>query len=343
MDISIAGLDLAKNVFHVVFFDRHFKEVRKRMLRRGQVLSFFTNMPPICIGMEACSGASYWGRELRKLGHEVKLIAPQHVKPYVRGNKNDYNDARAIAEATTRPGMPTVPVRTTEEQDIQAIHRIRSQCTRDRTALCNSTRGLLSEYGIVMAKGVTNLRKRIPELLEDEGSALSPLFKRLLARRYEQLVEIDSHIDFYTLEINKHSKENASCQRLQTIPGFGPIVSSAFKSAVGDGRAYSKGRDVSASLGLVPRQHSSGGKNVLLGISKRGDKYLRSLLVHGARSVVLHASNKDDRLSQWINRLREERGLNKATVALANKMARIGWAILRNNTSYQPSPEPSAC
>lgn len=343
MDISIAGLDLAKNVFHVVFFDRHFKEVRKRMLRRSQVLSFFTNTPPIRIGMEACSGASYWGRELRKLGHEVKLIAPQHVKPYVRGNKNDYNDARAIAEAATRPGMPTVPVRTTEEQDIQAIHRMRSQCTRDRTALCNSTRGLLSEYGIVMAKGVTNLRKRIPELLEDEGNALSPLFKQLLARRYEQLVEIDSHIAFYTLEINKHSKENDSCQRLQTIPGFGPIVSSAFKSAVGDGRAYSKGRDVSASLGLVPRQHSSGGKNVLLGISKRGDRYLRSLLVHGARSVVLQASKKDDRLSQWINRLREERGINKATVALANKMARIGWAILRNNTSYQPSPEPSAC
>ncbi len=341
MNISIAGLDLAKNVFHVVFFDRHHKEVRKRMLRRGQVLSFFANTPPTRIGMEACSGASYWGRELRKLGHEVTLIPPQHVKPYVRGNKNDYNDARAIAEAAARPGMPTVPVKTVEEQDIQAVHRIRSQCIRDRTALCNSTRGLLAEYGIVMPQGVTNLRKRMPELLEDQDNALTPLFKQMLARRYEQLVEIDSHIDFYAQAIKKHSQKDESCKHLQTIPGFGPIVSSAFKSAIGDGRAYSKGRHVSASLGLVPRQHSSGGKNVLLGISKRGDSYLRSMLVHGARSVVLQASRKDDRLSRWINRLREERGINKATVALANKMARIGWAILRNNTSYKPVFEHS--
>ena len=343
MDFSIAGLDLAKNVFHVVLFDRRFKEVHKRTLRRDRVLAFFANTPPVRIGMEACSGSSYWGRELGKLGHEVTLVAPQYVKAYLRGNKNDYNDARAIAEAATRPGMPTVPVKTAADQDIQALHRMRSQCIRDRTALCNSTRGLLAEYGIVMPQGVAILCRRLPEILEDEGNVLSPFFKQLLARRYEQLRELNGHIDFYTGELKRISKEDEACRRLQTIPGFGPIVASAFRSAVGDGRAYSRGRDVAASLGLVPRQHSSGGKQVLLGISKRGDPYLRCLLVHGARSVVLHASGKDDRLSRWINRLRQKRGMNKAAVALANKMARIGWAVLRNNTRYQPWFEPAAC
>ena len=219
---------------------------------------------------------------------------------------------------------------------------MRSQCVRDRTALVNSTRGLLSEYGIIMPKGITNLRRRIPAILEDAGNGLSDRFRHLLARRYEQLVELDDHIAFYTGQLERLSQENEACRRLQTTPGFGPIISTAFRSAIGDGRAYSKGRDAAASLGLVPRQHSSGGKNVLLGISKRGDRYLRSLLVHGARAVVTQAARKDDPLSRWINRIQQERGWNKAVVAMANKMARIGWAILRHNTTYlgQPLPEP---
>ena len=289
--------------------------------------------------MEACSGANYWGRELKKIGHRVKLIPPQYVKPFLRGNKNDYNDARAIAEAATRPGIPTVAVKTPEEQDIQALHRIRSQCLRDRTALNNSTRGLLSEYGIILHKGIKNLRNRIPELLEDPDNALSLSFRYLLARRYEQLVELDGHIEFYTDKLKHFSQQEEACQRLQKIPGFGPISSSAFLSTIGDGRNYSRGRDAAASLGLVPRQHSSGGKNVLLGISKRGDRYVRSLLVHGARAVVAQAVRKNDPQSRWINRIRQERGWNKAVVAMANKMARIGWAILRHNTTYQPRLE----
>jgi len=336
MNINTVGLDLAKNVFHVVCFNERSKEVKKRMLRRSQVLEFFTQLSPCQVSMEACAGSHYWGRQLRSLGHNVKLISPQHVKPYLRGNKNDYNDARAIAEAATRPDMPTVGIKTVEEQDMQAIHRMRSQCSRDRTALSNSIRGLLGEYGIVFAKGVTTLRRKIPEILEDAENGLSLRFRHLLVRRYEQLVELEEHITFYTKELEYLSQQDDACQRLQTVPGFGPIVASAFRSVIGDGRAYTRGRDAAASIGLVPRQYSSGGKNVLLGISKRGNKYLRKQLVHGARSVVLQAANKEDPLSRWINRIREERGWNKAVVALANKMARIGWAILRHNTRYQP-------
>ena len=337
MNITTVGLDLAKSVFHVVCLNEHNKEVRRKMLRRNQVRQFFAQLPPCKVGMEACATSHYWGRELMALGHDVKLIPPQHVKPMVQGNKNDYNDAFAIAETVNRPKITFVAVKTVEEHDMQAIHRMRSQCIRDRTALSNSTRGLLGEYGICFSRGLVTLRKMIPELLEDAENGLSMRFRNLLARRYEQLVELDEHIAFYTKELELLSQQDEACQRLQTIPGFGPIVASAFRSTLGDGSAYPRGRNAAASLGLVPRQYSSGGKNVLLGISKRGDRYLRKLLVHGARTVVLHAANRDDPLSRWINRIRERRGYNRAAVAMANKMARMGWAILRNNTSYGPT------
>ncbi len=333
--ITTIGLDLAKNVFHVVGCNAHGKIVRKRMLKRSQVLAYFANLPVSLVGMEACASAHYWARELGTLGHEVKLIPPQYVKPYVRGNKNDYNDALAIAEAVVRPEMRFVGVKTPEQQDIQALHRLRERRLGDRTALCNQLRGLLAEYGLVFPKGVTTLRRCLPELLADGENGLSGLFRQLLAQGYQQLQELDGHIDFYTHELVYQSQQDDACQRLQTIPGFGPIVASVFRSVVGGGEAYRRGRDVSASVGLVPRQHSSGGKEVLLGISKRGDRYLRSLLIHGARSVVIQAKRKDDRLSRWINRLVSARGFNKAVVALANKMARIGWVILAKKTTYQ--------
>jgi transposase len=337
MKITTIGLDLAKSVFHVVCFDEQHQEVSKRMLRRGQVREYFAQREPCRVALEACAGAHCWGRELEKLGHTVKLIPPQFVKPYVKGNKNDYNDARAIAEAATRPGMRYVSIKTVEQQDIQALHRLREQRVKERTALCNQLRALVAEYGIVMNKGVATVRRGIPRLLEDAENGLSEAFRALLARGYEQLIEIEVHIDFYTHQVEAHSRQNAAVRRLQTLPGYGPIVASVFASVVGDGSAFQRGRDVSASLGLVPRQHSSGGKEVLLGISKRGDKYLRSLLIHGARSVVLHAKHKEDALSRWVNRLRERRGTNKAAVALANKLARMGWALLRNETVYCPA------
>jgi len=333
--ITTVGLDLAKNVFHVVGFNARGNEVMKKMLRRTQMLGFFTQLPPCRIGMEACAGAHYWGRELSERGHTVRLIPAQHVRPFVRGNKNDYNDARAIAEAMNRPGMRCVGIKTVAQQDAQALHRLRQGALDDRTALCNRLRGLLGEYGLVAPKGVSALRRRVPQLLEDAENGLSDCFRRLLAQDYQRWQELDAHIEAYTKELKAHSRRSEACRRLQTIPGFGPIVASRFHSVVGDGQAYRRGRDVSASLGIVPRQHSSGGKNVLLGISKRGDRHLRALLVHGARSVVRSAANKDDRLSRWVNKIRAERGANKAAVALANKMARIGWAVLHNNTVYQ--------
>jgi transposase len=334
-NITTIGLDLAKNLFHVVCCDEHGKVVRKKMLKRSQVLAYFSNLPQCLVGMEACASAHHWARELGALGHQVKLIAPQYVKPYVRGNKNDHNDALAIAEAVTRPEMRFVSVKTPEQQDIQALHRLRERRLQERTALCNQLRGLLAEYGLILPKGVNILRRRLPELLEDAENGLSDLFRRLLAQSYQQLHELDGYIDVYTQEMKRQSQQDEACRRLQTIPGYGPIVAGVFHSVVGNGEAYRRGRDVSASLGLVPRQHSSGGKEVLLSISKRGDRYLRSLLVHGARSVVIRAAKKDDRLSRWINKVKAERGFNKAVVALANKMARIGWAVLVNKTVYQ--------
>jgi len=333
--ITTIGLDLAKNVFHVVCCDEHGKVVKKKMLKRSQVLNYFANLPTCLVGMEACASAHHWARELGALGHQVKLIPPQYVKPYVRGNKNDYNDALAIAEAVIRPEMRFVSVKTPEQQDVQALHRLRERRLQERTALCNQLRGLLAEYGLILPQGVNILRRRLPELLEDGENGLSDLFRRLLAQSYQQLQELDGYIDFYTQEMKRQSQQDEACRRLQTIPGYGPIVASVFHSVMGNGEAYRRGRDVSASLGLVPRQHSSGGKEVLLGISKRGDRYLRSLLVHGARSVVIQATKKDDRLSRWINKVKAERGFNKAVVALANKMARIGWAVLVNKTVYQ--------
>jgi len=335
MNITTVGLDLAKNIFHVVCFNEHNKEVKKRMLRRNQVGQFFAQLPPCLVAMEACATSHYWGRKLCLMGHDVKLIPPQHVKPLVQGNKNDYNDARAIAEAVNRPRVSFVAIKTMEEHDIQAIHRIRAQCLRDRTALSNSTRGLLAEYGISFPKGIATLRRRIPELLEDAENGLSLRFRNILARRYEQLAELEEHIAFYTKELELLSQQDEACQRLQTIPGFGLITASAFRSTIGDGQVYACGRHAAASLGLVPRQCSSGGKNVLLGISKRGDKYLRKLLVHGARAVVRHAATRDDSLGRWIVRLQERRGWNKTVVAVANKLARIGWAVLRHNTRYE--------
>lgn len=336
-EITTVGLDLAKNVFHAVLCDERGKEVKSKVLKRKQVLAFFARLPKVTIGLEACAGAHDWGRRLQEQGHTVRVLAPQYVKAYRRGNKNDYHDARAIAEAVQRPGMRFVALKTVEQQDTQALHRLRQGRVEERTALSNQLRGLLAEYGIVLPKGIAVLRRRLPEMLEDAENGLTHGLRRLLARSYQQLQELDGHVDFFTQELQRQARQQEALQRLRTIPGFGPIVASVFYAQVGNGQGYRRGRDVSASLGLVPAQHSSGGKSVLLGISKRGDSSMRSLLVHGARSVVRRASGKDDKLSRWINRLVASRGINKATVALANKMARIGWAVLRHDTVYQPT------
>lgn len=334
-EITTMGLDLAKRTFHVVGCDRRGKMLTRKVLRRGQVRTYFANAPGCVVGMEACASAHYWARELRALGHEVRLLPAQHVKAYVRGNKNDYNDARAIAEAAGRADIRAVGVKTVEQQDVQALYRMRAARVKERTALCNQVRGLLGEYGIVLAQGVGTLRRCLPEVLEDAENGLSDFLRPLLSRCYEQLCELDGHVEFYTRALHEHAKRDEAVRRLQTVPGFGPVVASVFGAFVGDGTEFRRGRDVSAALGLVPKQHSSGGKTVLLGISKRGDRYLRCLLVHGARSVLRRAGQRTDRLSRWAVAMQAKRGTHKATVALANKMARIGWAVVREHTTYR--------
>jgi transposase len=285
--------------------------------------------------MEACSSAQYWAREFQKLGHTVKLISPQFVKPYVKGNKNDSRDAEAICEAVTRPHMRFVPLKTVESQDIQAIHRMRSRLIKERTALVNQIRGLLAERGIVIAQGITRLRKQLPIIMEDLGNELTPLSREVMRELYEQLVALDERVTRADHLVRRVFNENPQCQKLAQIEGVGPVVATALLAAVGDARVFTNGRHLAAWLGLVPRQHSTGGKECLLGISKRGDRYLRALLIHGARATVHRARGKTDVRSRWIMSLEQRRGKNIATVAIANKNARIAWALLTSDAEYR--------
>lgn len=306
------------------------------MLKRAQVLAFFQTQPACLVALEACATSHYWAREIQKCGHKVKLIPPQHVKAFLIGNKNDYNDALAIAVAAKQPHIKNVGIKSIEQQDNQAQHKARELAIRQRTALCNQIRGLVAEYGIILRQGVNNIRKNIPLMLDDETTQLSGAFKMILTQLQVQLTSLDDCIDNYGKTIIASAKSNSICQRLQTIPGFGPMISSAYFNEVGNGGHYRRGRDVSASLGIVPRQNSSGGKDILLGISKRGNSYLRCLLIQGAKAVVSRAGTKTDKLSQWINRIVQTRGHNRACVAYANKMARMAWAITVSGEEYSP-------
>jgi transposase len=336
MKITRIGLDLAKNVFQVHGVDRQEKKVLSRQLRRAQMLGFFRDLPACLIGMEACASAHYWARELMAMGHSVRLIAPQFVKPYVKGNKNDANDAQAICEAVSRPHMRFVPVKTREQQDIQALHRIRSELVHQRTAKVNQIRGLLGEYGLIVAQGVAALRRQLPILLADGDNGLQAAFRGLLNGLREDLVYLDERVSQLDTSIQQIARDNASTRRLQQLRGIGPITATALIAALGDARQFKCGRDASAWVGLVPSQHSSGGKDKLLGISKRGDTYLRTLLIHGARAVVKTTKDKQDPLSCWVQRLCERRNKNIAAVALANKTMRMAWAMLTKQTDYDP-------
>lgn len=339
MNVTTIGLDIAKSVFQVHGCDRNGKAVLKKQLRRGQVLSCFANLPASLVGLEACGGAHYWARELNKLGHDARLISPQFVKPYVKGNKNDANDAEAICEAVSRPNMRFVPLKGVEQQDIQMLHRIRSGSVKERTALANRIRGLLGEYGIVVAVGLATLRRRLPEILEDAENNLTTVARPLFADLQEQLVEMDKRVNEYGKKIQTLHEGSEASRRIAQVPGIGPITATALMAALGDGKAFSSPRQVAAWLGLVPKQCSSGGKPKLLGISKRGDVYLRTLLIHGARAVVKAAANKADDQSRWINDLVKRRNPNIAAVAVANKNARIVWALLTKVEAYAaPSP-----
>jgi transposase len=334
MKLKRISIDLAKQVFQIHGVDSHEQVACRKQLKRAQMLSFFRQLEPCLVAMEACGSSHYWARELRALGHEVRLIAPQFVKPYVKSQKNDANDAEAICEAVGRPNMRFVAIKTVAQQDMLAVHRIRSELVRQRTAKANQIRGLLAEYGVIVPVGINALRRALPEIQEDAENGLSGLFRRLLDSLQADLVELDRRVDQLDGEIQVAAKEDETACRLQSIPGIGPITATALAASVGDGRQFRHGRDLAAWLGLPPGQHSSGGKDRLLGMSKRGDRYLRTLLIHGARAVIQAATNKTDPRSRWIVGVAARRHKNVAAVALANKNARIAWALIVRGGAY---------
>ena len=335
MNVTRVGIDLAKQVFQVHGVDEQGKKVLSRQLRRHQFLAFFGNLRTCLIGMEACGSSHYWARKLTELGHEVRLMAPQLVKPYVKGNKNDANDAEAICEAVSRPTMRFVPVKSVEQQDILALHRVRSELVRQRTAKANQIRGLLAEYGVVVVQGIGPLRRAVPVILDNADNGLSVDFRLILMGLREDLVYLDERVTELDRSIQKLATQNAAARRLQTLRGVGPITATALVAALGDGHQFKRGRGASAWVGLVPGQHSTGGKDRMLGISKRGDTYLRTLLIHGARSVVKASTDKQDSLSRWVQSLCARRNKNIAAVAVANKTMRMAWALLTQGTEYE--------
>ena len=335
--IARLGIDLGKNVFYVFGVDIQGQPVQRKKLRRGELLEFLARLPPCLIGMEACGGAHHWAREVSKLGHDVRLMAGQFVKPYVKGNKNDYNDAEGICEAVSRPTMRFVAIKTVAQQDVQGLHRMRQSAIKARTALVNQMRGLLAEYGLVFGTSTAQVRRRVPEILEDGENGLTDRFRRWLNDLYEQLQAWDRRIGAYDREVKELFRSDERCGRIAAVEGIGPVVATALVSAYGNGRQFASARQFAAALGLVPRQYSTGGKSRLLGISKCGDRYIRSLMIHGARAVVYRAAKKTDARSRWIQRRVAERGKNRAAVALANKNARIIWALLTREEAYLPA------
>ncbi|MDQ7091699.1 MAG: IS110 family transposase [Methylococcales bacterium] len=333
-NIAVLGIDLAKNNFQLHGVDEDDNVCLKKKLTRNKLSAFIANLPPCLIGIEACGGANYWKRIFSQFGHTVKIMAPQFVKPYVKSNKSDALDAEGICEAVQRKSMRFVPSKSVEQQDIQCMHRIRSQLIGRRTAQANQIRGLLMEYGIIIAQGIHSVSKIIPELLEDAENQLSPIFRELLQELYDEMKHLNERIDSIEIKLKQVCAQNENCQRLLTIPGVGLLTATALIAAIGDINVFKNGRELAAWLGLVPRQHSTGGKPTLLGISKRGDTYLRTLLIHGGRSMLRVAHKYEDKRNKWIVRLKERRGENIFTVAIANKNARIAWAVLSKQEDY---------
>lgn len=333
-DIKVLGIDLAKEVFQLHGTDERGNQVITKRLSRKKLMEFMVKTRACLVGIEACGGAHYWSRLFEKYGHTVKIMSPQFVKPYVKSNKNDARDAEAIAEAVTRPTMRFVPKKTIEQQDILMLHRAREQSMKQRIAQGNQIRGLLLEYGVIVEKGCRHLKK-LPEILESEQDKLSVAGIEIFLRLYEQYKTFETEIEYYERKIQEHAATDSRCISIQEIEGIGPLTASAMVASIGDAHAFGSGREVSAWLGLVPRQNSSGNRTVLGGISKRGNVYLRKLLIHGARSVVNTCGTKTDRRSLWIAERKCRSGHNRAAVALANKNARIIWALLTTGECYR--------
>jgi transposase len=335
-NIKVLGIDLAKDVFQLHGTNEHGKKVLSKRLSRNKLIEYMAKLPKCLVGIEACGGAHYWARVFRGQGHTVKMMAPQFVKPYIKSNKNDAKDAEGINEAVTRPTMRFVPIKEIEQQDILLLHRVRDLAMKQRTALGNHIRGLLSEYGIVLPKGLTHLEK-LPVILEAEQNKLSGASTEVFLQLHEQLKIYNKQVEHYDKKIKRNAASDPRCIAIQAIEGVGPITASAIVATITEPNLFKNGREVSAWLGLVPKQHSSGNKIKLGGITKRGDSYLRKLLVHGARSVVKTCEKKSDKRSLWVADKKIRCGYNKATVAVANKNARIIWAILATGECYRRS------
>jgi transposase len=339
MKLTRVGVDLAKHVFQVHGVDRAERAVWSKRLKRSRwIEEIERNAEPGAEGgMEACGGAHHWARVLQSKGYKVRLMAPQFVKPYVKSNKTDRNDAAAICEAMSRPSMRFVAVKTIEQQDIQAVHRVRASLVSERTGKANQLRGLAYEYGLVAPQEIAALRGAIPVWLEDGDNGLTMRMRALLSGLYADLRTLDERVRELDKEILAIGRENEAVGRVQELRGIGPLIASALVAMIGDARQFKNGRDVAVALGLTPRQHSSGSKERILGISKRGDSYVRTLLIHGARSALRTAPGKNDRMSRWALALAERSHANVAATALANKMARVAWAMLKHGTTYQPN------
>ncbi|MDR5763083.1 IS110 family transposase [Caballeronia sp. LZ035] len=334
MIVKTVGLDIAKNVFQVHGVTAEGRTAVARQLKRNQVLAFFYKLPPCLVAIEACASSHYWARELQKLGHEVKLIPAQYVKPFVRRSKTDANDAAAICDAVLRPDMPTVAINTPEQQAIQMVHRIRQRLMTTRTALINQMRGLLGEYGIVFPARVAAFKDGMRNCIAAGIGSLPALARELTEAMWQELGHVEARIAEVDNKIKRIAAEDERCARLLEVPGVGPVIATALVAAVDNARRFRNSRCMAASFGLTPHEHSSGGKQKLLGISKRGDGYLRWLLIQGARSILRFASRREDAISRWANALAIRRGANIAAVALTNKLSRIAWSILAKNESF---------
>jgi transposase len=336
MELQTIGIDLGKTIFHLVGLDRRGEVVVRKKFSRSQLLRFTANARTELIGMEACGGAHFLGRALREQGHEVRLIPAQYVKPYVKTNKSDFIDAEAIAEAVGRPTMRFVPIKTDDQLDLQSLHRVRQRWMERRTAVINQIRGLLLERGITVRKGRCHLEAVLPMMLEDAEVRLSGAARSLLGQLKVELDQLTLRLEETDALILRIAHDSEACQRLDAIPGIGPLAATAMIAAIGNGAAFRKGREFAAWVGLVPREHSTGGKQKLLGISKRGNVYLRTLFVHGARAVMQFKEKQSPALKAWLAQLSSRVHVNVAVVALANKLARMAWAVLATGQLYQP-------
>lgn len=333
LHVTRIGIDLAKQVFQVHGVDERGHTVLRRRLARSQVRAVLTQLPPCVVGLEACGSAHYWARELRALGHDVRLMAPQFVRPYRKNDKNDGNDAEAICEAVGRPQMRFVPVKDVEQQAVLTVHRARQLLIAERTALVNQSRGLLAEFGLIVPAGIGALRRLWPSLLE--APAVPALAREVFTDLADRLRTVDERIAVYDRRVEAVARQTEPAQRLLQAPGIGPVTATALVATVGNAHAFKNGRQFAAWLGLVPRQHSSGGTRRLGRITKRGDVYLRTLLIHGARAAMRQLARRTDATSRWVTALQARRGFNKAVVALAAKHARIVWALLATGRTYQ--------